>query len=533
MSTRPLQLPFSAILTLAGMLACAAPLSATTLYAVTSTQQLVRFDSATPGILNSTVAITGMGVNETVLGIDIRPATGELLALGSTSRLYRLDPVSGAATSIGGAGAFTLDGAIFGFDFNPVPDRVRVVSDADQNLRLHPVTGALASNDLALAYAAGDPNAGQNPNVVAAAYTNSFAGTTSTTLFGIDNSLDLLVTQNPPNDGVLNTVGALGVDVVGNAAFDIQTTAGPTNLAFAAISTDATGSALYSIDLTSGAATLIGNIGATPTLVDGLAVLSPNVLLNAYGVTSGNLLVRFNLSAPEVLLSSIAITGTVLNEDIIGLDSRPLTRELFGLGAGSRLYRIEASTGVATQIGVDGAFSLSGTLFGFDFNPTVDRLRVVSDSGQNLRLNPATGGLAATDTGLAYATGDVNQGQVPFVVGSAYTDSVAGATATTLYGIDVGRDVLVIQNPPNGGTLNTVGPLRINALNAVGFDLANVGAGRELAYATLSLDSVSSSLHAIDLATGTATRVGAIGPLPTMLRAFAIDDPHLFRNGLE
>ncbi len=533
MSTRPLLLPLNAILILAGGLACVTPLSAATLYAVTRTQQLVRFDSATPGTLNSSVAVTGMGAGETVLGIDVRPATGELMALGSQSRVYRLDPATGVATAVGDAGAFALIGTDFGFDFNPVPDRIRVVSDADQNLRLNPVTGALAANDVALAYAAGDLNAGQNPNVVASAYTNSFAGTASTTLYGIDNALDRLVTQNPPNNGTLNTVGALGVDVVGNAAFDIQTTTGPINLAFAALSTDGAGSGLYSIDLTSGAAILIGNIGAVPTLVDGLAVLSPNVLPNAYGVTTGNQLVRFNLSTPEALSSSLAITGTVANEDIIGLDSRPLTRELFGLGAGSRLYRIDPSTAVATQIGVDGAFTLSGTQFGFDFNPTVDRLRVVSDNGQNLRLNPLTGALAANDTVLAYATGDVNQGQVPFVIGSGYTNSVAGATVTTLYGIDVGRDVLVIQNPPNNGTLNTVGGLGLNAVDGVGFDLASVGIGRELAYATLSLDGLSSSLYSINLATGVAARVGAIGPLATVLRAFAIDDPHLFRNGFE
>lgn len=516
----------------ASLLACATPLSAATLYAVTSTQLLVRFDSATPGTFNHTVPITGVNVGETVLGIDVRPASGELMALGSTSRLYRLDPLTGVATAIGSAGAFTLNGTTFGFDFNPVPDRVRVVSDADQNLRLNPVTGALAANDVALAYDALDPNAGQNPNVVASAYTNSFAGTTTTTLFGIDSALDRLVTQNPPNNGTLNTVGALGVNVVGNAAFDIQTTAGPVNQAFAALSTDGISSALYSIDLSTGAAVLIGNIGAAPTLVDGLAVFSPASLPNAYAITTGNQLVRFNLGAPEVLLSSTAITGTVGNEDVIGLDSRPLMRELFGLGAGSRLYRIDVATGVATQIGVDAAFTLSGTSFGVDFNPTVDRLRVVSDNGQNLRLNPITGGLAANDTALAYAVGDVNAGQVPFVIGSGYTNSVAGATVTTLYGIDTGRDALVIQNPPNAGLLNTVGGLGLDAQGPVGFDLANLGSGRELAYATLS-DGVSSSLFAIDLATGAATRVGAIGPSATLVRAFAIDDPHIFRSGFE
>jgi hypothetical protein len=61
-------------------------------------------------------------------------------------------------------------------------------------------------------------------------------------------------------------------------------------------------------------------------------------------------------------------------------------------------------------VGASGQFSLNGSSFGFDFNPTVDRIRVQSDADQNLRLNPATGALAATDTTLSFAVGDTNQG---------------------------------------------------------------------------------------------------------------------------
>src|SRR4030095_15839230 len=109
---------------------------------------------------------------ENVLGIDFRPATGELYGLGSTSRLYRIDIANGAAVQVG-AGPFSplLSGTDFGFDFNPQSDRIRVVSDAEQNLRLNPDTLATFV-DAAL-----------NPagNVVAAAYTNNFAGAVSTT----------------------------------------------------------------------------------------------------------------------------------------------------------------------------------------------------------------------------------------------------------------------------------------------------------------------------------------------------------------
>src|SRR5262249_44051896 len=139
------------------------------------------------------------------------------------------------------------------------------------------------------------------------------------------------------------------------------------------------------------------------------------------------------------------------------------TRQLYALGSTSRLYVVNTFTGNATLVGA-GPFTptLNGTSFGFDFNPTVDRIRIVSDADQNLRLNPATGGAGIVDTALAYAVGDPNAAQNPFIGASAYTNNFAGAAATTLYGIDAALDILVIQNPPNGGVLNTVGALGVN-----------------------------------------------------------------------
>jgi hypothetical protein len=235
-------------------------------YGVTTSNNLVRFNSTTPGTVLRSVAITGLQAGENVVGIDFRPATGQLFGIGSTSRLYRIDIFTGAATQVGAAGAFTLSGTSFGFDFNPVPDRIRVTSDADQNLRLNPNDGTLTATDGTLAYAAGDANAGQNPNVVASGYTNSFAGATATTLYDIDSILDILVIQNPPNNGTLNTVGPLGVNVSGEAGLDINP---GNNTALAALQPVAGGaSSLYRINLTNGAATLVGSIGSGLTVRD-------------------------------------------------------------------------------------------------------------------------------------------------------------------------------------------------------------------------------------------------------------------------
>lgn len=227
-------------------------------YGVTTTNGLIRFNSARPNTILANTPITGLQSGENILGLDFRPANGQLFALGSTSRIYRIDTVSGAATQVGSAGAFTLTGTNFGFDFNPVPDRIRVTSDNDQNLRLNPNDGTLTMTDGTLAFIAGDPNAGQNPNIVGSAYTNSFAGTATTTLYDIDSNLDILAIQNPPNNGTLNTVGALGINVTGEAGFDI---AAGSNLALAAFQVAPAASALYSINLSTGAATLIAPVG--------------------------------------------------------------------------------------------------------------------------------------------------------------------------------------------------------------------------------------------------------------------------------
>jgi len=240
--------------------------SAEPLVGLTTTNVLVRFDSATPATVFGSVGITGLQAGETILGIDFRPATQTLYGLGSASRLYSLDPTTGAATQIGSAGAFTLSGTAFGFDFNPTVDRIRVVGNTGQDLRLNPNDGTLTATDTALAYAAGDVNASATPRVVGSAYTNNFNGATTTTLYDIDSNLDILATQNPTNAGTLNTVGALGFNTSDLVGFDIS---GLTGVSFAAL-TAPTGAAsqLFTINLTSGAATLLGTIGFTAPLVD-------------------------------------------------------------------------------------------------------------------------------------------------------------------------------------------------------------------------------------------------------------------------
>lgn len=245
--------------------------------AVTASNQLIRFNAGQPSRILSTVALTGMQPSEAVLGIDFRIAKGQLYALGSSGRLYRIDAATGAATAVGTQPVSGLAGSEFGVDFNPTVDRVRVVSDSGLNMRLHPDTGAQVDGNAALdgvqtdgtlAYVAGDVNAGQTPSVTAAAYTYNKTNEKITTNYAIDAAAGVLVIQGTlegavpavsPNTGQLRTIGSLGAGSFRSAAFDIADLSG---VAYAALTdANAKGSRWVEIDLKTGAATALGVIG--------------------------------------------------------------------------------------------------------------------------------------------------------------------------------------------------------------------------------------------------------------------------------
>ena len=239
-------------------------------FGVTDDGRIVTFSVAAPDQVRNSRPITGLEAGDAVVGIDVRPANRQVYALGGSGRVYTLDPTTGAATRVGGGAPGTaLNGASFGFDFNPVPDRIRVVSDAGQNLRLNPDTGGVAAVDPNVAYAAGDAGAGQSPSLVAAAYTNSVAGATTTTNYAIDAARDVLVTQGTragvtpavsPNTGQLFTVGSLGIDAGAVTGFDIEPAGG---VGYVVSSPGGGNSTLYRIDLQTGAASRFGVVGGT------------------------------------------------------------------------------------------------------------------------------------------------------------------------------------------------------------------------------------------------------------------------------
>jgi hypothetical protein len=189
-----------------------------------------------------------------LVGIDVRPADGMLYGIALDGSLVTIDPKSGqTAVKAKLSEKFSPD-VVTIVDFNPVVDRIRVMTSGGTNLRVNPEDGKWIS-DGSHKFKEGDANAAKRPKVVAGAYSNSWKGTKATTLYNIDAATNSLVTQAPPNDGVLNTVGPLGIKVDGPVGFNIVAVGEDRNDGWLV-----SGGRLYAVDLKTGKATLAGKI---------------------------------------------------------------------------------------------------------------------------------------------------------------------------------------------------------------------------------------------------------------------------------
>ena len=221
------------------------------------------------------------------------------------------------------------------------------------------------------------------------------------------------------------------------------------------------------------------------------------------GLTPGGALVFFDSESPGVLIGApVGISGLVAGETLVGIDTRPATGQLHGFGSAGRLYAIGLD-GIATTLST-GPTVVAGAAFGVDFNPTVDRFRVVSDVGSNARFNPLTGGLAGTDTTLSPAGSRV---------GVAYDRNVSATGGlTTMFVLDSASDSLGRQGgvdgtpSPNAGVITTVGPLGVDTSTAADLDISASGAAR----AVLTVAGVS-GIYSVNLTSGAATLIGNSG----------------------
>lgn len=505
------------------------------LYGVTATH-VISFNRAATAKFCTSAPIQGLAPGETVVGLDIRPSNSVLYILtktGTAGKLHRLDPISGA-TSPAINIPIALQGTEFGVDFNPtdtVP--LRIISNTGQNVRVTDlVTGAATADS---------PLNGAGTSAAGAAYTDSLPGAGTSTLYVIDAASDRLRVQTPPNSGTLVDVGPLGIDIADVPGFDVD---GRDNNALVVVTVGGS-SQLHTIDLSTGALSASLGTIAGPPLV-GVARATPQT--NVFGVTTENKLVRISLtdpamvtviSDPELMPPVDTITGLDPGEHLVGIDSRPGNNVIYGIGNLGGVYTLNSATArtnkqgtlAADPIDTSNPFAaLAGTAFGVDFNPTALALRVVSDADQNLRIPNVSMPTVFTDTTLSSPGGAVD------VSAAAYTNSYiprdGAPRSTTLYVIDVASGQLMVQAPPNNGTLTAVGPLAASGSfhvpgmpSLTGFDIG--GGNNGIALAAIQRPSSGgtlepfSRLYRVDLATGAATEIGnGIGGAP--LRGLAI-----------
>ncbi|MEV0720450.1 DUF4394 domain-containing protein [Asanoa sp. NPDC050611] len=274
------------------------------------------------------------------------------------------------------------------------------------------------------------------------------------------------------------------------------------------------------------AASLSGGGPADAVLVNSVGQDAPRVV----GLTKGGDLVSFRADRPGDTRRIGAVKGLSGDTRLVGIDFRVQDGKLYGVGNQGGVYTLSTSSVRATKVSRL-TVALDGTRFGVDFNPAANRLRVVSDTGQNLRHNiddaagaPAAG-TTATDTTLtvppatAPATG---------VTAAAYTNNdLDTTTATTLFDLNTTTDQVVVQSPANAGALAPTGGLLVDAGAAAGLDIySDLRDGRtrtNTAYATLNVDG-RQRFYQISLLTGRADQLGAFaGKAPVTDIAVVLD----------
>lgn len=480
------------------------------IYAVDTSNHLISFDSATPAAVVSK-NITGLAVpaTETIRGIDFRPATGELYALGINNpdagndegRVYTLNTTTGVLTQVGATPFKTdfADGNDYSFDVNPSVDRLRITTDRDDNLRVNPNTGALAGSDT-------DLTAGANPAVVGTAYDRNFEGTPLTTLYGIDNTTDSLVRIGgidgtpSPNGGVVTSIGALGVAFTDfKVGFDIESRTGT---AYAVIRPSGTNlTTLFTINLANGAATAVGTIGGNPDL-HGMSVALPNDLTIVNATTAKY--IDQDGDAVMVKVTGAPVGATLSPGDFTFSSGQFGSQlKLLDLSAASNNQEWAHASITITAVPVKTGLVVRGDSFanvGY-INATGVDLGKVSVNGD---LGQIDAGDATTSTmGLAGLTaqsmGVVSNSQLPTGNVPDQTSNIVGKLGSLLVKGDLTRELVTVTG---GVTDGAIGPITI------GGDL--VGTGASVVSGISSTGPMGNIIVRGDIFGGAASGVGSI-----------------------
>lgn len=540
------------------------------IFAVTEDNTLIRFEASNPTAVQSVGSIDAGG--EEVVGLDFRPATGNLFALTDGARLLLIDQNTAEATVVTEnivPDMGMLEGERIDIDFNPAANALRIVSDAGENLRIGPAN--LPGGEAGSGPAIIDGQFGYRQGVTAAAYTFPNPPRDrpeGTELFVIDTEEGVLYTQDA-NVGVLSRVGDLGIagSIDMSSGYDIAEV-GPegssVNEHYAVFTVDGA-SGFYGIDPESGNATLLASLPDgtyVGMLAQGEVPSDPNQRFVSALRENGDAytLDFYSLDVTDGSLSdvgSVPVTGLPGGERIVGVDRRTTSMDPecdvgYALGSSGILYKLNCEgdplTVAATEVaqlnngnGNGNGVSLQGSVFGFDFNPRADLLRIVSNTGQNLRVNLEEGreipgpdnGAEARPAGFTFIDGTVRLGdELPQAVGVAYRPeamSIDGQVPDLdfQYIIDARDSSLGRVIVPNDGAILRVGSLDgaptlpSNAPGAASqsLDISSDG----VAFAALRGEGESlSTLYTVDLLSGATTSIGEIGG-GQAVRAIAVE----------
>lgn len=247
------------------------------------------------------------------------------------------------------------------------------------------------------------------------------------------------------------------------------------------------------------------------------SITPPARITNAIALTASDQLWAIDIASPDTVVRRIAVTGLGTGETLIGIDYRPSNGKLYGITK-TAAYEIDDTTGVAsarqllksTNSTLPFSPPLTGTNFGVDFNPVVDRLRVIDDTGMSLVVNVDTG-----DVNRQADIGTTGSGSTPTPSGfkmtaAAYTNSITRPVSTRLWDIDTQGDRLFQQNAANNDSqLSGAVTLGVDANDVNGFD---IDGANNIGYAALSVGG-STALYTINLAAtaNAATRVASLG----------------------
>ncbi|MFI5558618.1 DUF4394 domain-containing protein [Amycolatopsis japonica] len=269
-------------------------------------------------------------------------------------------------------------------------------------------------------------------------------------------------------------------------------------------------------------------VALAAALVVGTATSAQAAGPRAFAISSdGKLMATFYTDTPQVLDWVRLVQGLTCGETrLIGLDFRVQNGLLYGVGEKGCIYTIKfppaAPDVIVTKVS-QLSVPLYGKDFGVDFNPAADRLRVISDYGQNLRHNlgdhvtiedtilttPPAGGPTRGVTAAAYTNNDLNPD-----------------TATTLFDIGTATDQVLVQAPANNGFLSPTGALGVDTGPIAGFDiysdLTNGKTTSVSGFAVLNPAAGPSAFYSVNLLTGAAAKIGDF-PLPIGDVAVALD----------